>query len=379
MINKIHKVEKCLNNFFIERKEEIHGLSLSLISGANALFIGPPGTGKTLLVDSWQNLISDNTHFSWLLHKFMTPDELFGPVSLEGLKNERFIRNTKGKLPEATTCFLDEIYKCNAGSLNALLSLLNEKKFYNDGEAIDVPLISAIGASNELPDESDNLDALDDRFSLRYYVQPVREHSSKMKIYNNPDRFEAIPEISIEEIMSLREDCLNVEVPESIADMVVTLIDSLKEEGITITDRTFKASKKLLQAEALFNKRTVVQESDVEVLKNSFWRDEIQQPTVYKTILKKVAPEKHIVLELYENSQDIYETVMKVTDPKLKSSEGLEAVSKLKDAKKDIHNHLAKMKEQGLSLKEVKHMEKQLDKWIMEVFNKQCGVDFGQL
>ncbi len=354
-------------------------MSLSLLSGANTLFIGPPGTGKTLLVNSWAKLIKDNTHFSWLLHKFMTPDELFGPISLEGLKDGRFVRNTKGKLPEASTCFLDEIYKCNAGSLNALLSVLNERSFHNDGEVIDIPLLSAIGASNELPEESDNLDALDDRFSLRFYTKPVKEHSSKIKMYNNPDTFENEVIISKEEIIAMRSDVRTVEVPNDIADIVVGLIESLREEGISVTDRTFKNSRLLLQAEAFYSGMEVVDESCIEILRNSFWRDEKEQPITHKVILRKVSPEKHKVMELFEDSEDIYTRAMATKDVKKRSEEGLEAASKLKTAKKEMHDHFINMKKAGKPIKDLVHMEEQVESWIEEIFSKLCGVDFNNL
>jgi len=379
MIQKLHKMEEALNQFFIEREDEVHGLSLALLSGANTLLIGPPGTGKTLLVDSWSQLISDTNHFSWLLHRFMTPDELFGPISLEGLKHEKFIRNTEGKLPEATTCFLDEIYKCNAGSLNALLSILNERTFHNDGKTTTTPLMSVVGASNELPEESDNLDALDDRFSLRYYVTPVKEHGSRIRMYNNPSKFEGEYMVSLEEIKTMREAIRTVAVPDSIADVVVGLTESLREEGIVVTDRMFKNSKRLLQAEAYFNERQEVSEEDVEILRHSFWKDEKQQPITYKVILQKVSPDKHKVIELYDDSEDVYTKAMKVTDPKKRSEEGLEAASKLKTAKKEIHAYLVGMKKDGKDIRDLKFMEIQIEEWIEEVFSKLCGVDFGNL
>ncbi|MBC8409900.1 MAG: AAA family ATPase [Rhodobacteraceae bacterium] len=375
MVNKLHVMEDALNKFFIEREDEVHGLSLALLSGANTLFIGPPGTGKTLLVNSWAQLINNNTHFSWLLHKFMTPDELFGPISLEGLKNERFVRNTKNKLPEATTCFLDEIYKCNAGSLNALLSVLNERLFHNDGEETRIPLMSVIGASNELPEESDNLDALDDRFSLRYYVRPVKEHGSKIKMYNNADTFSADKMVSLDEITKMRKEVATVEVPDSIADIVVGLISSLRGEGINITDRTFKNSRRLLQAEAYYNGKDTVDEACVELLCHSFWRDEKQQPIAHKIILRKVSPEKQQVIELYEDAEDVFTTAMATKDPKKRSEEGLEAASKLKTAKKEIHEHLSNMKKANKPIKDLLELESQLETWIEEVF-KLCGVDF---
>jgi hypothetical protein len=58
--------------------------------------------------------------------------------------------------------------------LNALLTLLNERLFDNGNERLPVPLLCLVGASNELP-ESEELDALYDRFLIRRTVAQVRQ------------------------------------------------------------------------------------------------------------------------------------------------------------------------------------------------------------
>jgi len=48
--------------------------------------------------------------------------------------------------------------------LNSLLSILNERLFFNDGQPIEVPLQFCVGTSNELPEDQEELGALWDRF-----------------------------------------------------------------------------------------------------------------------------------------------------------------------------------------------------------------------
>ena len=67
-------------------------------------------------------------------------------------------------MPEANLVFLDEIFKANSAILNSLLTLINERLFYNNGTPVQVPLMSVIGASNEYPEEEEGLEALFDRF-----------------------------------------------------------------------------------------------------------------------------------------------------------------------------------------------------------------------
>jgi MoxR-like ATPase len=99
--------------------------------------------------------------------RFSTPEELFGPISLAGLEQDQYRRLTTGKLPEAHVAFLTEIWKANSAILNALLTLCNERIFYNDGQPVTCPLLTLVGDSNELP-QGDDLGALFDRFALRY-------------------------------------------------------------------------------------------------------------------------------------------------------------------------------------------------------------------
>jgi MoxR-like ATPase len=90
-----------------------------------------------------------------------------------GLENDRYVRKTDGYLPTAEVAFVDEIFKANSAILNALLTLLNERLFDNGNQRLPVPLLCLVGASNELP-ESEELDALYDRFLIRRTVAQVR-------------------------------------------------------------------------------------------------------------------------------------------------------------------------------------------------------------
>jgi len=379
-VEKLLATEQILSEYFIERDEEIHGLTLAAISGTNMLLLGPPGTGKTLLVDSWAKLIAKNNHFSWLLHKFLTPDELFGPISLKGLKNEKFKRNTTGKLPEATTCFLDEIYKCNAGSLNALLSLLNEKVFFNDGKAVKTPLLLAIGASNELPEESDNLEALDDRFPLRYHVYPIQDASNKAKLLDISISIDEEPVVSLKDLQTARLEAQQISLTDDVVEHLITLVDCLKAEGIVVTDRTFRQTKFLLQAEAYMKGHEMVGIDELEILKNVLWRQPEHIKLVHSHILRLINPEKDKIRSLYDDAEEIFENAMalvKSKDTKKAAKEGIEIADKLKSAKREIDRHITTMKSKSKNIKEAIKMKKQVEVWLEKVFSDLCGVDFG--
>src|SRR5476649_1696232 len=117
---------------FPERATVIDGSLAAVLAGEHVLLIGPPGTAKSALVRSIAQSFG-GSYFERLLTKFSTPEELFGPISLKALEQDRFVRVTAGKLPEAVFAFVDEVFKANSAILNSLLTLVNERVFHNDG------------------------------------------------------------------------------------------------------------------------------------------------------------------------------------------------------------------------------------------------------
>jgi MoxR-like ATPase len=142
---------------------------LALFCRENIVIIGPPGTAKTLVAERIAKMIGKKkSYFYALLNRFSTPEELFGPISITQLKQDKLIRKTKGFLPQSTVSVLDEIFKASTAILNCLLKVLNERKFSYDGEEESIPLQLVIAASNECPQSG--LTALYDRFLIRKFV-----------------------------------------------------------------------------------------------------------------------------------------------------------------------------------------------------------------
>ena len=157
-----------------ERDEIISCSLLAMLSGQSVFFFGPPGTAKSLIARRLAGLFQSSAYFECLMNRFTTPEEMFGPVSIRELKTaDRYIRKTEGFLPMADFAFLDEIWKSSPGILNALLTILNERKFRNGDKVEDVPLKAIVAASNEIPSEGQGLEALYDRFIMRLIVPPV--------------------------------------------------------------------------------------------------------------------------------------------------------------------------------------------------------------
>jgi len=107
ILKKFKNIEHELSKYLFERDDAIRGISLGLLSSSNVLLLGPPGTAKSMIIREWTKRITSARYFEWLLTRFSTPEELLGPISFEGLKNDRHERVIDNKLPQANLAFLD--------------------------------------------------------------------------------------------------------------------------------------------------------------------------------------------------------------------------------------------------------------------------------
>ncbi|MBL8605240.1 MAG: AAA family ATPase [Myxococcales bacterium] len=248
---------------------------LSVLAGEHIALIGPPGTAKSALVRSFAKMI-DSQYFEYLLTRFTEPNELFGPVDIPAFRQGTYRRRTEQMLPQAEIVFLDEIFKSNSAILNALLTLLNERKFNNGGTVVDVPLLSVFGASNEVPaDES--LQAIFDRFLLRvrsehldaYHFQELVARGVALEL----ERFGGRrgPEVYLS-TADLREAQREVAERMNISDELMatykSLVFQIRAEGVSLSDRRVVKLLKLMAASAYFDGRPAADVSDLFILKH---------------------------------------------------------------------------------------------------------------
>jgi len=140
------------------------------------LLVGPPGTAKSDLVLKFKDAlgIGEVDYFEYMLTRFTEPSEVLGPIDVNLLRQGRYVRREQGKLPSAQLVFLDEIFKSNSAILNSLLTVINERKFYQDGVPTPVRLKILFAATNEIPEHAE-LAALKDRFCLKAACRPVQD------------------------------------------------------------------------------------------------------------------------------------------------------------------------------------------------------------
>ncbi len=180
---RLEQLRRELNKIFLERQTVIDGVLAVLLTSGNVVLFGPPGCAKSWMLQELCQAIEGAQFFDRLLQPTITPDELLGQPSLKALQQQDdLIRNTKRRLPEAHIAFLDEVFRGNATSLNALLRLMSERVFENP-DPQPVPLLFVCGAANRVPDDGD-LDALVDRFGYRPWLRYVRNMSSKRELIN---------------------------------------------------------------------------------------------------------------------------------------------------------------------------------------------------
>ena len=270
---------EALEARFLEREELIRLLLLGVMSGENVLLVGPPGTAKSQLARAVSGLFGGVGWFEYLLTRFTTPDEVFGPVSLQELKRDRYVRQTEGYLPRAHFAFLDEIFKSGSAILNALLSLLNERVFYNGREKTASPLMCLIAASNELPDDSEGLAALYDRFLIRYEVGMLTHMSSYERMFTLPR--EPVPTLlAVEDIARVRALAQDVILPDSMVYFLFQLKMAAEERDMPISDRRWRKIGDLWRTSAALNGRSEVSVWDTVYTPHMLWNVPEELPAV---------------------------------------------------------------------------------------------------
>jgi MoxR-like ATPase len=264
-LKRLNNAKRTLKGLFTGRDRAVDLLVLATVCQEHLLFIGPPGTAKTALINAYTALI-DAIEFSYLLTRFTEPSELFGPLDLSAFQAGTYKVSTEGMLPQAQIVFLDEVFQGSSAILNSLLTILNERTFYNGANRQTVPLISMIGASNFIPDDP-SLQAFGDRFVLRLEVNKVEDEqlddllnqgwdlereriTTAQRLAEGKEVGKVIPDVKIQNVLALHPRLLEVNL-QQVQPQYSQIIRELRAEGLDFSDRRVVKGLKLIAGASL--------------------------------------------------------------------------------------------------------------------------------
>lgn len=299
------QVKEILNHLctdLYEREESMHLALLSVIAGESIFLLGPPGVGKSLIARRLKFAFKDGISFEYLMSKFSTPDEVFGPVSIKKLKEEdKYERLTENYLPGANIVFLDEIWKAGPAIQNALLTVLNEKIYRNGDVDIEVKIRGIITASNELPPSNANLAPIWDRFLIRLELGNIRRFDNFLSMITNTKNVykDSIPDeikFTNKQLDAWSDEIDSMEIPAEVLNTLQVVKIKLEEYNargvglpVVTHDRRWKKIIRLLRTSAFVNGRNKVDLMDCFLLKHCLWSHPSHRENIQEILIETIA------------------------------------------------------------------------------------------
>ena len=275
---KLNAVLSYIKETFVGKEDIVDLLGICLVARENAFLLGPPGTAKSAIVRLLSSCVEEGKNFEYLLTRFTEPSEIFGPFDIRKLKEGDLVTNTEGMLPEASMVFLDEIFNANSAILNSLLTALNEKIFRRGKQFIKLPVLTFVGASNQLPEE-ETLEALLDRFLIRVRCENVDPQDLEKVLLagwklDRQTTARGKPTVTPGLILQMQEGARRVDL-KPIRQEYLNLIHGMRNAGIRVSDRRAVKFQYLIAASAYLSGREQAVISDLWVLKH-VWDTEEQ-------------------------------------------------------------------------------------------------------
>ena len=315
---KLIAVEAAVSGRLFEREREIRGFLCSLIARQHILFLGLKGSAKTglsrLLCDavSWSPgpgaAPNAGAYFHATLGRDSVPDEVYGPISNQGFREDSFRRQTAGMLTEARIAHIDEIFDAPPSLLRKMNPSLNERTFKNGTDPeVSIPLELMVGSSNFTPDPDANLDAFFDRFLLRYqvsYIRDPRNFRAMLQRANDPQPPEPMePILDEEDLRRAREGAAGVDAA-GVFRALQEIVEKLAGEDIELSDRRYHGLVSIIKAHAYLEGRAAATREDLSILAHALWEDPAQIPAVTRIVLAAATPRTAEARDIFDDATD---------------------------------------------------------------------------
>ena len=320
MLERFKLLLRDLNRGIYEKETEISLSLLAALAGESVILLGPPGVAKSMVARQLKCAFRGARNFEYLMSRFSTPDEIFGPVSIQKLKtSDTYERAVEGYLPTADVVFLDEIWKAGPAIQNTLLTVLNEKLFRNGIREIELPLKLLVAASNELPAKGEGLEALGDRFVIRIESRPIlqeknfREMLLEVKSEAGGQGQEAEESaqsnaITAEEYAEWSKTIDRIGVKEEVFDAISAIRKSLRSVNVDeaaerrhvyVSDRRWKNIMRLLRTSAFMQDREEVAVCDLLPIYHCLWQEPEERDAIRALVIKALfAPHADKLVEM---------------------------------------------------------------------------------
>lgn len=301
---RIENLLQYLQQDIYEKETETALALLAALAGESILLLGPPGVAKSMVARRLKEAFKNARSFEYLMSRFSTPDEIFGPVSIARLKeSDKYERATEGFLPTADVVFLDEIWKAGPAIQNTLLTVMNEKLFRNGNKEIHLPLKLLVAASNELPAKGEGLEALWDRFMIRVMCGCIRNEN----VFRNmlcqsantatKSTQSAPSPITAKEYAQWQKEAQGIPLSSALLDAIShirLLLQKVEIEGselarcIYVSDRRWVHIANLLRTSAYLQGREVADVADLLPMYHCLWNEPIEIEQVKQIVLQSI-------------------------------------------------------------------------------------------
>ena len=320
MLERFKLLLQEMNWGIYEKNTEISLSLLAALAGESVILLGPPGVAKSMVARQLKTAFRDARSFEYLMSRFSTPDEIFGPVSIQKLKtSDTYERAVEGYLPTADVVFLDEIWKAGPAIQNTLLTVINEKIFRNGNREMHLPLKLLVAASNELPAKGEGLEALWDRFVIRIESRPIKleknframlleshadfvggssptDFTDSTDFSNYVDFFGGADlKITAEEYAEWAEKICKIGVKEEVLDAISAIRKSLRSvnvdeaaerRNIYVSDRRWKNIVRLLRTSAFMQDREEVDICDLLPIYHCLWQEPEERDAIRCIVIR---------------------------------------------------------------------------------------------